>query len=404
MTTRLGWPGARSSARDSPRRRRHGVTRTTACYWRRGLLPAAIIATGLAASALPQAATAQDYGAAAVNQSSEPEAGVATSCSPSGKRFEDAIAEAVSLRAAAAGKRDVRLLREAASRLASASREACADAAPWLPVLERERGMLLRLAATGEADLTGLADSVAILEQAMSEQKGIGAAATENELGLAKRLLGQAKKDMALLAEAVEHYRRALAAFDRAGDDVNATTVRWNLAVALRILGHGTNSRGRLDEAAALFRSVLASLDRRRAPRDWSMAQANLGQALLALGEQGNDLDALSLAVSALELALEDAQSDGRTLREWAETQNALANALEVLGEREWSIERLEAALKARRNARVLYESAGLDTYQFYFETRIAALERLIEFRKAEPIIASADREAGTAASAVAPP
>jgi tetratricopeptide (TPR) repeat protein len=348
---------------------------------------------------------AQDYKAAVVDQTRmEVRADSSASCAPSAEPFEAAIAEAISLRAAASADSNVQSLRDAASRLARAIPEACANAASWLPVLERERGMLLRLAATREADLTGLAGSVAILEQAMPKQKGVEAAATENELGLAKRLLGQAQKDTALLGDAIEHYRRALAAFDSAGDDTNATTVRWNLGIALRILGQGTNDRKHLNEAAALFRQVLAALDRQQAPRDWSVAQANLGQTLLALGENGNDLDALSQAAAALGLALENAQSDGRTLREWAETQNALANALEILGEREWSIERLQAALKARRNARVLYESAGLDSYRFYFETRIAALERLIELRKAEPIIASAEREAGTEAPAGAPP
>ncbi|HHY49625.1 MAG TPA: hypothetical protein GYA10_07745, partial [Alphaproteobacteria bacterium] len=112
--------------------------------------------------------------------------------------------------------------------------------------------------------------------------------------------------------------------------------------------------------------------------------------ALLALGEMRNDTEALSDAVAALRTALEGAASDGRARFDWAETQNALANALQSLGEREWSLERLEEALVARRNAWVLYESAGYETYRFYFETRLATLERLIEQRRENPLTPAA--------------
>jgi hypothetical protein len=360
-----------------------------------GAFAAAVLAGGILGGALPLPAVAQPLGPAP--------AGESTAASACRTQFQDAVAEAIALRTAAAEDRDVRLLRDAAAELKTEAGKACPDAAAWLPPLQRERGMLLRLAATDEADLAGLADAVLVLEGALPDQKQAAAAATENELGLAKRLLGQANKDMALLGDSVAHYRRALAAFEGAGDDANAGTVRWNLAVALRILGQGTSDQSQLEEAAALFGAVLISLDRRQKPREWSAAQANLGQTLLALGEAGNNMDALSRSVAALELALEDAQSDGRPLREWAETQNALANALQVLGEREWSAELLEAALKARRNASVLYDAAGLEAYRFYFETRIAAQESLIEVRKTEPVIASTAPEDGTPAAAGTP-
>lgn len=311
----------------------------------------------------------------------------AATCSSSSTPFEEAVAEAQALRTAPAADRSAAHLRAAASRLETAAGLACGDAADWLPVLERERGTLLRLAAAVDADPAELERAIEVLDRSIPGQEGIGAAAAENELGLAKRQLGQARRDPGLYREAISHYRWALTAFDELGDDASAATVRWNLAVVLLALAEEAKEPAHLEEAATLFAAVLPTLDRAENPRDWSAAQAKLGQALLALGEARHDLDAMRRAVSALEAALEDAQSDGRSLEEWAGTQNALASALQALGEREWSIDLLQAALKARRNAAVLYDSAGLQSYQYYFATRIAALERLVELRRKEPIV-----------------
>lgn len=367
------------------------------------ILTITVVMLGTLAGALPVSAQDEPTAVTAPDPAVEIESAPAT-CSSSDAPFEQAVAEARSLRAAPAVERDAARLREAASRLEATGRLACGDVADWLPVLERERVTLLRLAATVEADPVALDTAVSNLDQALLNQKGIGAAVVENELGLAKRLLGDARHDVGLYLEAVSHYRRALAAFEDARDDANAGTVRWNLAVALLALGEARGEQAHLEEAAALFAAVLPALDRRESPRDWSIAQAELGQTLLTLGEARNDLDILRRAVSALEAALEDAQSDGRSLEEWAETQNALANALQALGEREWSMERLEAALKARRNAGVLYESAGLQSYQYYFATRIAALEKLIELRKREPIVTGMTGENGAGTRAAAAP
>src|SRR5688572_19031518 len=85
--------------------------------------------------------------------------------------------------------------------------------------LARERAIELRVAATKAADLDALGEAIALLEATLPAQSGTDAAATENELGLAKRLLGQGRNNVALLADAVAHYDRAVATFESAGAD-----------------------------------------------------------------------------------------------------------------------------------------------------------------------------------------
>jgi tetratricopeptide (TPR) repeat protein len=267
--------------------------------------------------------------------------------------------------------------------------------------LDRKRGVALRESAASSFDTAKLASAIAILEDVRAETTDMRTiAATENELGLAKRLLGESERDMAIVADAIAHYRRALTIFDDQNDVANAGIVRGNLAIALRLRGEGTQSRPDLDEAAELLRSALTATDPRRNPRGWSILQKHLGLTLLALGESGNDLEALSSAVSALEASLVNAENDGRSPLDWAETQNALANALQAVGEREWSTDRLAEALKARKNAWVLYQYAGLDRFQFYFETRIALLEKLIEDRATPPEIVAIGDDTVTAEDA----
>lgn len=236
------------------------------------------------------------------------------------------------------------------------------------------------------ADLERLAGVVASLEAMLPRQEGKLRAAAENELGLARRQLGEARKDAALIAESIGHYRRALSGFEAEADAKAAAAVRWNLALALLLEARVGRDNTPLREAADLLRELVDSDD---PALDRKAANRHLGLALLTLGEADNSTRMLAEAVTALEAALVGAGNDGRDRLEWAETQNALATALQALAEREWSLERLEAALKARRNAWVLYQSAGLDTYRFYFDTRIAALEELIETRRAAPLAAA---------------
>lgn len=257
---------------------------------------------------------------------------------------------------------------------------------PTATELALRHAVAQRNEAAAAGDVAALEAALGAIEDAISSLRGLERAAAENELGLTQRLLGQTRRDPALLASAVGHYREALRTFEAAGAD-EAATVRWNLAIALRLFGEAGGDAASLEEAVAVLRELIAV----RSPSlDQVAADKNLGLALLALGELQNDTQALSDAVAALRSALEGADRDGRRRLDWAETQNALANALQSLGEREWSLERLEEALVARRNAWVLYESAGYDTYRFYFETRIAALEQLIEQRRDNPLTPAA--------------
>lgn len=257
--------------------------------------------------------------------------------------------------------------------------------------LDRQRGAALRASATREFNAGTLTSAISILDDVLTRSTALSdpqeIAATENELGLAKRLLGEGERDMAILAEAIRHYRRALSTFAAQDNDSNAGIVGANLGIALRIHGAETENRSEVQEAADLLQTAIGATSRQDDPRNWSTLHKHLGMALLALGEGTNDIEALKRSVAALETALLDAEDDGRTPFDWAETQNALANALQAVGEREWGGEHLTEALKARKNAWVLYQYAGLDRFQFYFETRIALLERLIVDRAQTPEI-----------------
>lgn len=242
-----------------------------------------------------------------------------------------------------------------------------------------------RAAAAAAGDMVALAASVAVLDALLVSSMGIERAAVENELGLAKRLLGEGESDGAVLAQAAEHYRRAIGTFDAAGRNAESATVRWNLAVVLELLGETESDPKALAESAAL----LGGLPPAARPVARSNLYREIGLGQLEIGTRRNDVSLLREAVANLNRALEDASTDGRSREQWAETQNALATALETLGEREWSMERLEAALDARRNAQQLYQAAGLDSYRFYFDTRIAALEELIETRRGMPLSAA---------------
>jgi len=201
-------------------------------------------------------------------------------------------------------------------------------------------------------------------------------ARADNETALADKQRATATGDQALLRDAIAGYRRALSFYQANGDAANAGIVSANiLAAFLELKGQdAANLSG--DEVRSLAHAALAATDRKTEPLVWSRLQVEIGTLLLTAGARSRDAAAVASAVTALRSGLENAQHDGRSRREWAEAENLLANALEFLGQSQSSPPQMRAALQALNNAWVLYQYAGLDQYQFFFEARIAALQQ----------------------------
>lgn len=201
-------------------------------------------------------------------------------------------------------------------------------------------------------------------------------ARTDNETALADKRRAAATGDQALLRSAIDGYRRALTFYRANGDAANAGIVSANLLAAfLELKGQdAANLSG--SEVASLAHSALAGTDRKSEPLSWSRLQIEIGTLFLATGARSRNTATVERAVAAFRSGLEHAQHDGRSPREWAEAENLLANALEFLGQSSGSQPQMRAALQALSNAWVLYQYAGLDQYQFFFEARIAALQQ----------------------------
>jgi tetratricopeptide (TPR) repeat protein len=72
-----------------------------------------------------------------------------------------------------------------------------------------------------------------------------------------------------------------------------------NLGLALRVLGERESGTAKLEEAVTAYRAALQEFTRERVPLDWAMTQANLGTALLRLGERESGTARLEEAVAA---------------------------------------------------------------------------------------------------------
>ncbi len=256
------------------------------------------------------------------------------------------------------------------------------DAPQMLARLQMERGFALRQAGTASGDAGTLRQAIEALRLAQAPAAGLDtreAGRIENELGLAYRALSQADRAERDSTAAIGHFRQALSLLEDEAKPAELDVVRINLAIALRFAGAARNDRELLDEARVGFEDVLTRLDREKAPLDWAAAQTGLANTLLAIGEHTNDVAVMEAGVDAFKLALEGAQSDGRTPPVWAKTQNALANALQSLGERTNKRATLGEAVTAREGAWILYQFSGLDSYDFYFESRLASQRAYLE-------------------------
>src|SRR5580704_2790971 len=109
-------------------------------------------------------------------------------------------------------------------------------------------------------------------------------AATQKELGITLRTLGQRESGTARLEEAVAVFRAALQEWTRERVPLDWAATQNELGITLRTLGQRESGTARLEEAVAAFRAALEERTRERVPLDWAATQNNLGVALQVLG------------------------------------------------------------------------------------------------------------------------
>ena len=79
-----------------------------------------------------------------------------------------------------------------------------------------------------------------------------------------------------------------------------------NLGIALKILGERESETTRLKEAVTTFRSALEERTRNKVPLDWAASQNDLGATLQALGLRERETAYLEESVNILREALEE--------------------------------------------------------------------------------------------------
>ncbi|MCP5196996.1 MAG: tetratricopeptide repeat protein [Gammaproteobacteria bacterium] len=224
-----------------------------------------------------------------------------------------------------------------------------------------ERGGYLRRCADAlqnygdqQGDNAVLLQALDIYRQALAdlprERMPLDWAMTQNNLGTALLRLGEREAGTARLEEAVTAYRAALEEVTRERVPLTWALTQTNLGNALQALGEREANPARLEEAMAAFQAALEEVTRDRVPLDWAMTQTNLGTALQTLGEWEAGTARLKEAVTAYRAALEERTRD-RVPLDWAMTQSNLGNALQALGIREAGTARLEEAVTTYRVA-----------------------------------------------------
>ncbi|MES1200231.1 MAG: hypothetical protein ABUS57_02130, partial [Pseudomonadota bacterium] len=211
------------------------------------------------------------------------------------------------------------------------------------------------------------------LPLAPREARATDWAKTQNDMGVALRVLGEHGNNQALY-DSVAALRAALTVWTRANDPADWASAQNNLGGALLRLGERGDDRA-LHDAIAALRAALTVWTRARDPADWALAEGNLGAALETLGERG-DIQALHDSIAAYRAALEVNTRESAP-EDWARDQTRLGNALRVLGERgdpnalHEAVSAYRAALEVDTRARA---PASWATHQGNLGTALEAL------------------------------
>jgi tetratricopeptide (TPR) repeat protein len=238
-----------------------------------------------------------------------------------------------------------------------------AEAASLMAAIDGRKQWELRIAQAGElfsqgdelGDNDALAEAINVYRDslllALSAQRPLAWAATQNNLGNALARLGERESGTARLEEAIAAYRNALTVQTRERVPLDWATTQNNLGNALETLGERENSTARLEEAVAAHRDALKELTRERVPFDWAATQNNLGLALATLGERESGTARLEVAVAAFRDGLTERTRE-RVPLDWAMSFGGQGVALMRLAERtkdaamaETACQQIEAAL-----------------------------------------------------------
>jgi tetratricopeptide (TPR) repeat protein len=192
---------------------------------------------------------------------------------------------------------------------------------------------------------------------------------------------GEERGDNRALAAAIERYRALLTLRPRELVPRDWAATQNNLGIVLRALGERESGTARLDEAVAAYREALKEYTRQRVPLDWAMTQNNLGNALMRLGERESGTARLGEAAAAFREALKERTRE-RVPVDWAMTQNNLGNALRALGERESGTARLDEAVAAYDRALAVFIDAKADHYVDVARANWERASRLIAERR----------------------
>lgn len=111
--------------------------------------------------------------------------------------------------------------------------------------------------------------------------------------------------DNQALVEGIERFRALLALTPRSRVPLDWAATQNNLGVALRTLGQWEPGTRRLEEAVEAYRAALEEYTRDRVPLQWATTQNNLGNALRMLGQREKDARKLKEARGAVSAAFE---------------------------------------------------------------------------------------------------
>ncbi|WP_217910355.1 tetratricopeptide repeat protein [Paraburkholderia youngii] len=106
-------------------------------------------------------------------------------------------------------------------------------------------------------------------------------------------------------------FHAALAECTRERVTLDWAMTQNNLGIALRILGERESGTARREKAVAANHAALTEYTRERAPLYWAMTQSNLADALWVLGERESGTARLEEAVQAIILSRSEYHSAG---------------------------------------------------------------------------------------------
>jgi tetratricopeptide (TPR) repeat protein len=178
-------------------------------------------------------------------------------------------------------------------------------------------GNALQALGERESGTTRLEQAVeaydAALEERTRERVPLDWAQTQTNLGNALTRLGERESGTQAsagagrlrLEEAVDAYRAALAERTRESVPLDWAATQNNLGIVLRTLGERESGTERLEQANEACRAALLERTRERVPLDWAHSQHGLAETLALLAARAHDPGQMAAALEAMRGAAE---------------------------------------------------------------------------------------------------